>query len=82
MAKLPCKKFHPNRVATSNFDLNVPNRTLAIMDKPHWGIENSLHWSLGVTFKEDRWRIRKDHGPRNVATLCNISTTCYNGDPA
>ena len=27
----------------------------------HWSIENSLHWSLDVTFREDHCRIRKDH---------------------
>lgn len=35
----------------------------------HWGIENSLHWTLDVTFREDESRIRKDHGPENFATI-------------
>ncbi|SRR5579871_499143 len=35
----------------------------------HWGIENSLHWSLDVTFGEDAHCLRKDHGPENMATL-------------
>lgn len=35
----------------------------------HWGIENSLHWVLDVTFDEDRSRIRKDYGPDNFALL-------------
>ncbi len=29
----------------------------------HWGIENSLHWVLDVTFREDDSRIRKGNGP-------------------
>ncbi len=35
----------------------------------HWGIENSLHWSLDVTFGEDAHCLRKDHGPENMAML-------------
>ena len=41
--------------------------------RAHWSIENSLHWSLDVTFGEDQCRVRKDHGPQNFATLRNIS---------
>jgi predicted transposase YbfD/YdcC len=35
----------------------------------HWGVENSLHWVLDVTFDEDASRVRKDHGPENLALL-------------
>ena len=35
----------------------------------HWHIENSLHWSLDVTFGEDACRVRKDHAAHNFATL-------------
>ena len=44
--------------------------------RAHWSIENSLHWSMGVTFREDHCRVRKDHGPQNMATLRQISITC------
>jgi len=40
--------------------------------RSHWSIENSLHWCLDVTFREDLSRIRKDHGPENLATLRHI----------
>ena len=39
----------------------------------HWSIENSLHWTLDVTFREDQCRVRKDHGLPNLATLRQIS---------
>ena len=41
--------------------------------RTHWSIENSLHWSLDVTFREDQSRIRLDHSPQNMATLRQIS---------
>lgn len=34
----------------------------------HWGIENTLHWTLDVIFAEDRSRIRIGHGPE-IASL-------------
>ena len=47
---------------------------LAVVNS-HWSIENSLHWTLDVTFREDQCRVRKDHGPQNLATLRQISHT-------
>lgn len=35
----------------------------------HWGIENSLHWVLDMSFNEDQSRIRKDHGAENFALI-------------
>ena len=32
----------------------------------HWGIENSLHWQLDVSFGEDQSRARKDHAAANL----------------
>lgn len=37
--------------------------------RAHWHIENRLHWSLDVTFKEDASRIRKGYAPENVGWL-------------
>lgn len=35
----------------------------------HWLIENSLHWVLDVTFREDLSRLRKGHGAKNMALV-------------
>ncbi|WP_256874296.1 ISAs1 family transposase [Nostoc sp. C057] len=35
--------------------------------RQHWGIENSVHWTLDVTFGEDECRIRSLHSPQNNA---------------
>lgn len=37
--------------------------------RSHWGIENSLHYVLDVTFDQDKSRIRNDFGPENTAVL-------------
>ena len=48
-------------------------KTLLEAARSHWGIENNLHWSLDVTFREDHSRVRKDHGPQNLAVLRQIA---------
>ena len=42
------------------------------MIRQHWDIENKLHWSLDVTFNEDRCRIRKDHAAENMVALRHV----------
>jgi predicted transposase YbfD/YdcC len=41
--------------------------------RKHWGIENTQHYVLDVTFREDDNRTRKDHGPANLALLRRIA---------
>ena len=41
--------------------------------REHWAIENRLHWCLDVTYNDDASRIRKDHGPQNMAVLRRLS---------
>lgn len=42
---------------------------LAEAVRAHWRIENSLHWVLDVTFREDLARVRKGHGAKNMAVV-------------
>lgn len=48
--------------------------------RQHWGIENRLHWSLDVIFREDAAKIRKDNGPRNIALLRKIILNLLRAD--
>ena len=48
------------RYYISSLDVSAERLLEAV--RAHWSIENSLHWSLDVTFREDQSRVRKDHG--------------------
>jgi len=39
----------------------------------HWGVENKLHWSLDINFREDECRIRQGHAAENFARLSRIA---------
>jgi predicted transposase YbfD/YdcC len=41
--------------------------------RAHWSIENQLHWSLDVSFREDDCRIRKGHAAENFSRLRRIA---------
>ena len=41
--------------------------------RQHWGIENSLHWVLDVSFREDDCRIRQDAGAQTMSVLRHMA---------
>ncbi len=53
---------------------------LAAAIRGHWGIENSLHWVLDVTFDEDRNRIRKGEAAENCAVLRHVALNMLKGE--
>jgi predicted transposase YbfD/YdcC len=45
----------------------------AVMIRGHWSMENQLHWSLDVLFREDASQVRKDRVPENLNILRKIA---------
>lgn len=41
--------------------------------REHWGIENRLHWSLDVSFREDDCRVRQGRAAENLSRLRRIA---------
>jgi len=46
----------------------------------HWGTENRQHWILDVAFSEDASRVRRDHGPANLAMLRRLALSILQTD--
>lgn len=49
--------------------------------RSHWGIENSCHWSLDVTYREDESRIRDEHIRENFAWLNRFTLSLLKQHP-
>jgi predicted transposase YbfD/YdcC len=58
------------RYFISSVDSDVKAFAQAV--RSHWGIENTLHWCLDVTFREDDSRIRTGNAPAIMSTLRHI----------
>lgn len=55
--------------------------TILAAVRSHWGIENSLHWVLDVSWNEDQSRIRMGNAAQNVSLLRKISINILNESP-
>lgn len=55
-------------------------KVLLDASRKHWGVENSLHWTLDVTFREDESRIRKEASPENYAIFRHIALNIIRKD--
>lgn len=51
----------------------VTARRFGQLIRSHWHVENSLHWSLDVSFNEDASRIRNGHAAENFSRLRRIA---------
>jgi predicted transposase YbfD/YdcC len=47
----------------------------------HWRIENSLHWQLDVSFREDEQRTRERNAAQNMALLRRLGITLLKRTP-
>jgi predicted transposase YbfD/YdcC len=61
--------------------LGVSVKRFAHAVRSHWGIENSCHWSLDVTYREDESRIRNKHMRENFAWLNRLTLSLLKQHP-
>jgi predicted transposase YbfD/YdcC len=78
--RLPDKVEHETSFYISSLSHHAPLLLNAI--RSHWGIENSFHWVLDVTFGEDDSRIRSGDSPQNMAVLRHLALNILKRDPS
>jgi predicted transposase YbfD/YdcC len=66
------------RFYIANFRPDVERFAKAV--RGHWAVENGLHWTLDVTFREDESRVRKDHAPRNFSLIRKLALNLLRAD--
>ena len=59
----------------SSLPLSTGAEVLAKAVRSHWAVENELHWSLDVGFREDACQVRKDYAPANLACIRRMALT-------
>ena len=65
------------------FIYSCPNFTadeLMKAKRAHWGIENSLHWVLDMSFREDESRARKDYSAENFNAVRQFAYNILKAD--
>jgi len=67
-----------HRYYISSLDCGAEQFARAI--RKHWGIENSLHWVLDVSFREDDCRVRKGNAPENLALIRHLALNLLKND--
>jgi predicted transposase YbfD/YdcC len=74
------KESVENRFYLTSSHMGVTEAALAI--RRHWSIENVLHWSLDVGFREDRQVAQKMNLAENLAVVRRIAFTLLRKDPS
>ncbi len=58
----------------------IDAKLLEKVTRGHWGIENSLHLVLDITFREDHLRYRDRIGAQNLATIRKLALLALTKD--
>jgi predicted transposase YbfD/YdcC len=82
-ATLACVRDGKETTETRYYISSLPVRVkqFAHAVRSHWGIENSCHWSLDMTYREDESRIREPHLRQNFAWLNRFTLSLLKQHP-
>jgi len=79
IAQVTCRRTERGRTtsATRYYISSLAGNARQILKvvREHWQIENNLHWSLDVSFREDDSRVRIGHAQENLAAVRKLALT-------
>jgi predicted transposase YbfD/YdcC len=83
LATLVCVRNGQETTETRYYISSLPMgvKQFAHAIRSHWGIENSCHWSLDMTYREDESRIRDPHVRENFAWLNRFTLSLLKQHP-
>lgn len=61
--------------------LNTQATVLGPIVRSHWAVENSLHWVMDITFRDDESRVRTDNAPVNFTTIKHMAHNLIRNAP-
>ena len=61
--------------------LGVGVKRFARAVRGHWGVENTCHWSLDITYREDESRVRERHLGENLGWLYRFTLSLLKQHP-
>jgi predicted transposase YbfD/YdcC len=72
------------RVSTTHYYVTSLRGTAAELGhliRRHWAVENELHWTLDVAFREDASRVRAEHAGANLGLVRRVAVSLLKQDP-
>ncbi len=76
-----CQGIETTEIRYYISSLDVGVKLFARAVRGHWGIENTCHWCLDVTYREDESRIRDDNAHNNLAWLRRFTLSLLKQHP-
>ena len=69
-------RFYISSLSTQEKDAQAFNHIV----RTHWGVENQLHWTLDVVFKEDASRVRTGFADQNLSIIRRMALNLLKQD--
>jgi predicted transposase YbfD/YdcC len=71
MREIKGDRTQEKRYYISSLGLNA--KKIGDLIRAHWSVENSLHWVLDISFRDDDSRIRRGNAPQNIAVIKHMA---------